>query len=1061
MKSFFLYLLTLQACLLITQQIRGQQLPDTLFGKVLTQEGTPIAGASIHWRQSTSGIVSDNDGGFALVYDKLPDTLIVSRLGYKPYQQMIVSPIDTLLLRLTPSATALQGITVSTGYQVVPKERATGSFEQIDNEALNRRSGSNILDRLEGVSSILFDKNSNRPPLTIRGLSSINGPKDPLIVVDNFPYEGNIKNINPDDVQSITILKDAAAASIWGTRAGNGVIVITTKKGAYNQPFKLSLNTNITFRGKPDLYYLKQMSTSDYIDVEQFLFSKGYYNNLENNTWSRPALSPVVETLIAERDGKITDKEAADRINTWRKLDVRHDFDKYIYQEAVQQRYALSMSGGSSNARYYLSGGYDRGVDNLDARSRRLTLRSQNAFRPIPGLEISVALAYTQSDNYSGKPGYETFTNLYPYAELADKKGNPLPLARYRQTYIDTAGTGYLLDWNYYPLEDYKHETSENRVRDLAANLGLNLRIIEGLHLDLKYRYEWQSGRLMQLHGLESFFARDLINKFSEINYNDGTVTYIVPRGSIFDQSLDQVVSQNGRAQLNFDYRWEEHQITAIAGAELRQYNKSGSSFRRYGYDPNLLTFSEVDYINAYRKYIGGYTAYIPDISSENESTNHFVSTYANIAYTYKRKYTLSASARRDASNLFGVKTNEKWQPLWSAGVSWNISDEPFFQVNSITHLKLRGTYGYSGNVDQHRSALTTILFGTRPAYYTNYQSAAITQFNNPSLRWEKIRTLNIGLDISLLNGIILTSADYYFKKGKDLLGTAPIDYTTGVGVGASLIRNVANMKGNGLELNIRTNIVQGEISWKSAFLFDYNQTRVTKYFQTSTNAYSYTNGGYVITPVEGKPLYTVMTYKWAGLDNDGNPQGILDGKITTDYSAIRNETQLKELVYNGSATPVLYGNFSNEISWKDLSIYVNLAYKMDYSFLKPSINYYTLANGKIGNIDFEERWRKPGDEAYTSVPAFVYPVSSTRSDFYSNASVLARRGDHIRLQLIGLSYRFNLKNGKANKTWKIYANAENIGIIWRANHDKIDPDYLNETIPPATSFTLGLKATW
>jgi TonB-dependent SusC/RagA subfamily outer membrane receptor len=293
---------------------------------------------------------------------------------------------------------------VNNGYQTIGRERTTGSFVKIDNELLNRKVSTNILDRLDGVTSgLLFNRNNiNDELLSIRGRSTLldKDAATPLIVLDNFPYEGDIANINPNIVESITILKDAAAAAIWGARSGNGVIVITTKKGSYQQPIRIDANVNTTFSQKPDLFYSKNfLSATDYIDVEQYLFGKGFYDAQLNSTTSFTALTPVVELLARKRAGTISAADADNQINQLRSNDVRKEFSKYVYQTPVNRQYALTISGGGVNNSFIVSAGHDNNTDLLSRNGyTRSSFNAENRLRLFKGFELVTTIYYTASD---------------------------------------------------------------------------------------------------------------------------------------------------------------------------------------------------------------------------------------------------------------------------------------------------------------------------------------------------------------------------------------------------------------------------------------------------------------------------------------------------------------------------------------------------------------------------------------------------------------------------------------------------------------------------------------
>ena len=342
-KYFVLSLLFLLLLLCINTSLLAQPAAPTLYGVVTGNDNHPIVGAAITAIKSNSHTVSDATGRFSIKV-AFPDTLKITATGYVTKYITVDSgsaSTASLSIQLESERIIVDTVTVSTGYQRLPKERATGSFAFVGGGMLNQQTGSNILNRLDGVApGVFFPKQplqggpSNG--FMVRGLSTINGPKAPLVVVDNFPYEGDINNINPNDVESITVLKDAAATSIWGVRAGNGVIVINTKSGKQNTPLQVEVNANIVVTSKPLLSGLRVISSTDYIGVEQQLFDKGFYDRYLNDTRNYPALSPVVEVLNRAKNGTPLPGDAT-MLQTYRNTDLRDQFKNYVYQNEVAQ----------------------------------------------------------------------------------------------------------------------------------------------------------------------------------------------------------------------------------------------------------------------------------------------------------------------------------------------------------------------------------------------------------------------------------------------------------------------------------------------------------------------------------------------------------------------------------------------------------------------------------------------------------------------------------------------------------------------------------------------------
>lgn len=1035
--------------------------PIKIRGEIIDEQNNPVAGATVVQKRTGATRVSDAEGRFSFESSLLNDTIVVSALHFET-EEVVNNERGELRIILKRKIRSLQEVVVNTGYQQLRADRATGSYTTIDKGALNEQVSTGIINRLEGITNaIQFDKHSNRPPITIRGFSTINGDKDPLIILDNFPYEGNISNIHPNDVESVTILKDAAASSIWGTRAGNGVIVITTKKGSYNQPLKMGFNSNFSFSEKPDLHYLPIISSADFIEAEQFLFSKGYYNNQLTNL-NRPVLSPAVEILARQRAGNITAAEAEEALDVLRSIDVRNQFDKYVYKTATNKQYALNLSGGSNMVSWYLSGGLDKNSNNLGAPYERRSLRSETRVKITRKMQLSSSVHYVNSETGSGRYGYDMFTSSlsFPYTSIADENGRALAVPKfYRSSYIDTAGGGKLLDWNYYFMDDHNHSIFSNNLQHLLLQANLQYKLPAGFDVDLKFQYGRQEEEIENLQTLKSFGTRDIINRFTQINRSTGAVSYKVPPGDILDRESRLVKSRNLRAQLNYNLTRGAHELHAFIGNELREAESNGSYYRIFGYNEENLSFANVDLVNSYPTYITGAMAQIPGRSSNSGKNNRFVSYYGNAGYTFLKKYTLTVSARRDASNLFGLHTNDKWTPLWSAGAAWNLSDESFYKFAAVPVLRVRLTYGYSGNADPSKSSVTTISYSTFPADYTNYTFASVRQHPNPSLRWEQVGTLNMGTDFQSKHNRLSGAIDYYIKKGQDLFGAAPIDYSSGLG-NRTVTRNVANITTKGIDVTLSANVIDKIFKWAPVIHFSFNRSKVGKYHLATTNASNHTSNGAVITAMEGQPVYAIISFRTGGLDSSGNPQGIIDGQHSINYNSLMGTgNKIEDLVYSGSATPEYFGSFINRFAWKGLSLSVNVTYKLGHYFRRESISYSQLMSLGKGHGDYALRWKAKGDEANTTVPGFIYPNSSLRDAFYNTSEVLVEKADHIRLQYINLNYTLNRRDAgnKAFKQVQVYTVLSNLGILWRANEKNIDPDY-GSNIPPSRSIAFGIN---
>lgn len=1037
-------------------------------GRIVNEQGEPVPGATITVKENNQQTSTNENGEFKLNGVKEIDlNIVITSINYES-EEVSWQGEPELNVQLKHRISELSKVqVVSTGYQRISKDKSPGSYVKIDNELINRRISTNIIDRLEGITSgLIFNRNvnaaTNQSNISIRGRTTIFANANPLIVVDKFPYAGDINNINPNDVESITVLKDADAASIWGAYSGNGVIVITTKKGKYNQPLKLSINSNVTVGEKPDLYYTPILSSSDFIDVERFLFNKGFYTAKETDP-KHGVISPAVEIMIQERDNLISSTTAEERLNALRNQDKRKDLEKYFYRNSVNQQYSLSASGGSGNNNYYISLGYDKNLDNL-VRNRfdRITLTANNSFSWLKKkLELNTGIIYTESRARNNNT--ESSNIPYPYSDLVDDFGNALTVSRdLRQLYKDTAGKPVLLDWNYKPYDELKYSDNRSATTDYRINADAKYTILKGLDVAVLYQYNKGFVELEDYKSQQTYFTRNYINQFTDVS--TGQVVRQVPLGGILDQGAIRYEAHNTRAQLNYDRSWynhkqsKHHQITALAGAEVRGIKTFYETLRLYGYNKDMASSNMVNYDSTFPLYYAPFEKKKIEFKNRNRNeTDRYISYYLNAKYIFQRKYVLSGSIRKDESNLFGVSTNQKGVPLWSVGASWDISQENFYHMGWLPFLKLRVTNGYKGNVDKTVSAFTT----ARNDGLNNWNTltASIENPPNPSLRWEKNHMVNFGVDFAIKNSILEGSLEYYIRKGTDLIGESPMDPTTGV---TTFRGNTADMKGKGFDIMLSSKNINKKFKWFSTFLLSYNTDKVTNYkLQQNSPIWVYCEPQF-LNPIEGKPLYSIFSFKWMGLNpQTGDPQGYYNKEVSTNYGDITNSTDLSELIYRGPANPVYFGSLRNNFSYKKLELSFTITYKMGYYFRRPSINYFNLTNGlSWGHPDYEQRWQNPGDENYTSVPSIVYNAGATRSTFYKYADVLIEKGDHIRLQDIQLSYRLNKFSTKwlPMNQFRIYVYANNLGILWKANNKGIDPDFIPTSIPNPRTVAAGLK---
>ncbi|MCD0488620.1 SusC/RagA family TonB-linked outer membrane protein [Pedobacter sp. MC2016-14] len=1050
-------------------------------GHVYDDQGKPLVGATVAIKGTRQSVKTVENGGFILLNVSEKAVLTVSFVGYKT-SDFALNGSAYPVINLKPAVQQLEEFSVvNTGYQQLPKERATGSFTQITREMINRAAGPDILTRLEGITNgLLFNRtvatgeNVEEFKLESRGRATIMSESSPLIVVDNFPFEGNIRDINPNDVESVTILKDAAAASIWGARAGNGVIVITTRQGAYNRKAEVSFSTNAAVVAKPDLFYDRNFMPSPLVmQVQKERFLRGDFIGDEAGF---QAFSPYVELLIKQRDGKISDNDFLKEETRMKNSDIRNDILKYLYQNALMRQYALNVNGGSNQNRYYFSAGYDKGRDAMVGDdNQRLTLNIQNTFKPSKSFELNTRFGYSRSKNNMNAFNITDISNgnagLQPYTRLVDEQGNPVSLdVNLRSSITEATEKIGFLPWQYIPLDDVK--ISDNTSASTMLNLQGSIRyqLTEGISADATYQYLETKNSSRQYFSPESYYVRNLVN-----NYRQADGSMPIPHNGILNMaSPDENVQHSGRVQLNAQKQIEDHGMVFLAGAEIRQsIQESFPGSILYNYDEQLgVGTARMDFVKRYKLYSSWADATIP---GPDESiyyrTNRYLSYFGNGSYTFKSKYILSGSARWDGSNLFGVKTNQKGTLLWSAGASWLLSSESFFKSDCVDNLRIRATYGSSGNVNKDVSTFTVINYAASAYRDPNLERyASIISPGNPSLKWEKVNTLNFGLDWSLFKGRVSGGFEFFAKKAVDLIGDAFLPPSTGINDANYQIYsyryNYASIMTKGIDLQLTTKNLQGNVNWQTTWLFNYAKDKVLNYYNTPTsNGFTYT--GYYVPLEVGRSVSGIYALPWHGLDPaNGKVIVYKDGQRTSDYLEYVYSVKPGDMIYAGVTDPPYYGSILNNVEWRRFQLSVLLTWKAGYVYrrtsLFPGMEY---AMNRTYHADVLNKWQKPGDELFTNVPAGggLNGYDQNEAAAYMQSQVLISKGDHIAVQDVNFNYTF-LPGKKANpffKSVRLYTYIRNLGFLWKADRSSVDPQSPNARYPQPIQYNMGLQCTF
>lgn len=1068
-----------------------------VFGFVRDETGKPAAGISVQEKGTSKGTFSGADGLFVLRDVNAHATLLFKGLNVETSEVGVGGRSDLATITLKTKITALNeiNVAVSTGYQTISKERSAGSFSKPDMQTVATRSTSmNILQRLDGQIPGLVINNSpsastDGSTFLIRGLNTIESSKNPLVVVDGMAVDvSRISTINPQDVADITVLKDATAASIWGARASNGVIVITTKKGKAGS-MKVSYDGFVSFQGRPQYDYFHMMNSSQYIQAMREVFdSVNLYMPYQRATTYDPlnsvyGLAPSNQILYDMKNGVISQEAGNAKLDSLARINNNSQIGDIWYRPAMLINHTITVSGGTDKHTYYNSFSYtDNNSYTPGSKDNTFKLNTRQDFNFNRVLKVYISADLTNNSTSDSRP--IAVDNRYlPYQLFRDASGNALSmpymgyLSERERPNIENLGK---LSMDYNPIDNMTTGYSKSNTFSGRFNTGLTVKLYKGLTFEGVYGYIKESGRTRVYDDVSNYQQRAYIMNFAVAN-NDGTVTYNLPtkggRYTVYNSSLDNWVVRN---QLHYDRNWNngKHQLTALAGAEAQEQRTVMNRSTVYGYDEALQTYPLLDYkLLTTTGIVGpilptGIDRKSSKLSTGNEENgsyfgesetvprSRFTSYYGNVAYMFLRKYNINASWRNDQSNLFGLNRSAQRKPVWSVGVKWNITNESFMDhVSWIDALAVRATYGLTGMSPTPGSAASYDIF--KPVtvrYVPGGQGLNISTLSNPDLTWESTKTYNIGIDFAFLRNRLSGSVDLYKKNTDNLLGALPVNPLAGA---SSIYGNVGSLTNKGIDLTISSlNIDAGKFSWSTTLNMSYNKNKITNLGLITTPI---TRGDQLIERnyVVGYPAFAVFSYNYAGLDATGDPQiRLADGKITKAL----NVTKPEDMSFKGVYQPVWSGGFANMFNYNGWSLSVNAIFNMGNIMYRDmntrysgtfNVGYMNFQSGNI-NSEFANRWKQPGDELTTNVPRFVAnPTTSAlrNTAYYTRGDINLVDASYIKIRDITLAYQVPSAVLRMLRVEGLSLRAQLSNLmLWKANHYGLDPEFSNSTAPTSSS---------
>lgn len=1023
------------------------------------------------------GVVTDIDGNFSISVPSGVKKLQCSYIGYTTLQIELKPGQTHYNIALQPSSTMLNDVVV-TGYQTVERRKLTAAVAKIDISEERIGTVKSIDQALSGQIAGLSAVTTSGAPgspvkIRIRGTSSLNGTQDPLWVLDGIPLEGtdipsmeSLKNIddvqqssiaglNPADIADITVLKDAAATAIYGARAANGVIVITTKNGKAGKT-KINFSTRLTWSPQQNIDRLNLLNASEKVDLELQLMKSNYAMNADKGEVYR-ILKRYNAIDAFKKDGwDALSKEAQNDINALRLINT--DWNDILLQDAFSQEYNLSLSGGNEKATYYTSLGYSKeqgNIPNVSSDRLNLVMKANYKVNHILKFGASVFANRRKNSSYLATDG---FTNPMFYARIAnpyltpyDKDGN------YVYDSDIQSGNSELL---FNTFEERQNTSNETTINSLSSIFDVELRFDDRFKITSQVGLQLDKTSREQIADQESFAMR-----LEHQNRRNNGVSFLPKKGG-FDKNYENSDSQVTWKTMGTyrDTYADIHEFEIMVGSELRRTWATTLYSVGYGYDRRTMTNQPVVFPSESQAF---------PLHAKTNVENAYVSAFSTMSYSLLNRYTLGGSIRFDGSDLFGVDKKYRYLPLYSVSALWRISEEPFTQnAKWLDNLVIRASYGLQGNIDKNTSPylLGKYQSNANPILPGNTEDMiVVNSAPNDKLRWEKTHSVNVGMDFAVLNQAISLSVDYYYRKGVDLIGMQILPLETGF---TSTNINWASMTNKGVEVGLSTrNIHTKSFMWTTTFNFAYNQNKVLKESKPKAD----------LSPSrEGYPVGAIFAFPYAGIDEHGQMTfyNKETGKVESmkeffrvEESDLTTEELRNKYEYIGTADSPYTGGFNNTFTYKAWELGINCIFNAGgYVRVQPSYSLTSLDRGQNTNRDILNRWTPENPKG--TMPALVdwhtdiitYLFLDGAVNPYANSSLWVKKQNYMRIQSIRLGYElpFELikKLGVSQAT--VALEGRNLFVFGSSYTNYLDPETMGnpyaQPIPKSFTFSLNLN---
>lgn len=1022
--------------------------PVTIKGKVTGKQG-PLEGATIVVKGTSRKTVTNAKGEFELSNVNTDATLVISMAGYKNHEIKVSAANTNLSIELVEDAGTLSDVVV-TGFQNIEKKKFTGSAVTLKADEIKVDGMMDVSRMLEGRAAGVSIQNVSgtfgaAPKIRIRGATSLNGDNKPLWVIDGVVLEDvvNVSNqqlssgdastllgsavagLNPNDIESFDILKDAAAAALYGARAMNGVIVITTKKGKVTPKPVVNYNGNFSTQLKPSYRDFNISNSAQQMDVLVDLENKGFLNTQVASGENYGVYGKMYSLMFADNNNNFpvinTPEEKAKFL--LRYANANTNWFDLLFRNNFIQEHSISISTGTEKAQNFFSGSFlsDNGWTLAD-KVKRYTFNYKNTYRFSD--KISAGFSAAAAVRMQRAPGtIDRQSNPVEGKYDRDFDINPFSFAlntSRAMTVYNPDGSREYFRRNFAPfniLTEMENNYINLKMNDVRFQGDFSYKFSRHLSYDfigaMRFVKSTRENIVTENSNMANAYraadnatmAADNRFLYTDPSEPDKAPQIVLPYGGFYNRSEDQLSFYNIRNTIRYNNTFaDKHALTVLAGQEVKYTDRQASNNTGYGYRYDQGGTVFLDY-RILKKTIEQNFPYY----ANRTDFNRFLGYYGSLGYTYDKKYNINFTVREDGSNRFGETAVARWLPTWTTSASWNIDQEAFVMNKKwLSYAKLRASYGLSGDMGPATNASVLLRNVTTDRPYTNEREAAavLAGLENKDLTWEKQYAANLGLDLGILNRIDLT-VDLYSRRSLDL-----IDVIKTSGIGGQIFKsaNYADLKSKGIEVMLGGSPVKTRnFTWYSKVTIAYADTKVTNVDNSPTIFDMVKAEGANFQGYQARSLFSI---DFKALDHRSGVPLFTNEKGESSTNVYLQDLVTSHLVHEGPVDPPLTGGFNNTFTYKSFTLNTLITFQAGNK-----IRMYTVFKNKYTDFDalpkeFYDRWMQSGEEQSTSVPSIAdqLKLNDLSGEYpynvYNYSTQRVAKGDFARLKSVSLAYQ-------------------------------------------------------